>query len=124
MLHELMFPKHFDSFFATPNLFKVDLKRNSTGYELRAELPGFTKDEVKVTFDRGILGISAERKENEVKDEENFYLKEITSGTFERKFRLPDVDSEKIEVSLKDGVLTVKAPLKEKASPKVIQIKD
>jgi len=73
-----------------------------------------------------IITISGERKlEDERKDDE-FYRVESVYGKFERSFTLPDdVDTDKIEAHMEDGVLTVKIPkvqVVDKA-PKKIEIK-
>lgn len=78
---------------------------------VEADLPGFTKDEVKVTIDDGMLVVRADHTEEREVKEQSYYLKECKAGMMMRSVRLPtDVDTDKIEATQKDGHLTVTMP--------------
>jgi HSP20 family protein len=67
---------------------------------------------------RGIQQLGAEEKKK------NYYRIERSYGTFARSFTLPtQVEADKINASMKDGVLEVTVPKKEEAKPKEIEIK-
>ena len=90
---------------------------------IKAELPGMNRDAIDITVENFTLTIRGEKKtEHEIKDEQ-FHRVERSYGTFTRSFALPHtVDSNKVQAEYKDGVLTVKLPLREEAKPKQIKV--
>ena len=104
----------------------VNTREADDAYYIEVDLPGVKKEDVSIDVNENIITISGERKlEDERKDDE-FYRVESVYGKFERSFTLPDdVDTDKIEAHMEDGVLTVKIPkvqVVDKA-PKKIEIK-
>lgn len=88
-------------------------------YIIKAEIPGLSEDNIDITFDDGILTLTAnygEKKENE----DFKYLRE---GKFTKSYRLPDIDSDKIDANISNGVLEITANKSEKAKPRKIKIK-
>lgn len=77
-------------------------------YQLTAELPGLTEDDVELTIADGVLTLSGEKREETNRKEDGVSISERRYGTFMRKLRLPhDVDPDKVSASIADGVLTV-----------------
>lgn len=114
--------REFDSnFFRDFGLaeFKTDIKEKNGDYILKADLPGFAKEDIKVDINGDCLTISAERKnEKEEKDEDgNFIRRERSYGKFQRKFNIANVNKNLIDASYKDGVLEIIMPKKEIAPP-------
>jgi HSP20 family protein len=74
----------------------VDIIEDETEYLIKAELPEVKKEEIKVTVENGVLGLSGERKlEKEEKDRKHHRI-ERAYGSFGRSFALPeDADAEK-----------------------------
>jgi HSP20 family protein len=103
----------------------VDLYETEDAFVLKAELPGFSKEDLQIEFHDHRLTLRGERqRENEVK-EEQYHRLERAYGRFERAFRLPTtVDAEKIQASFKDGVLELRLPKSEAAKPKRIAIRE
>lgn len=90
---------------------------------VEADLPGFTKDEVKVTVEEGMLTIRAEHKEEREVKEQAYYLKECKTGMMMRSVRLPsDVDTDKVDATQKDGHLTVTMPRMMGKTPKMVTV--
>jgi len=103
---------------------RVDIAENEKEYKLKAEVPGYAPDEVKVELENGRLRLRAEHKEEKEEEKENYRLRERRYGSFVRSFTLPeDVDVDKIEAAAKDGILTVTIPKSEAAKPKRIEVK-
>ena len=102
----------------------ADIYENKDEYVFKVELPGISKDDVNIEFEKGTLTIKGERKaEKEVKDE-NYHRYERAYGTFARSFSLPrSVDDKKISAKMKNGILEVKVPKAEEAKVKAIPIK-
>ena len=89
----------------------VDISETDAEYLLRASLPAVKKEDVKVTFERGMLTLSGERRKTEEKTDEKFHKVESYYGTFSRSFTLPDaIDANAIRAESKDGVLTIHVP--------------
>jgi HSP20 family protein len=90
---------------------------------LKAELPDMTREQIDVTVDHGTLTIKGEKKlASEVKDEQ-YHRVERRYGTFSRSFSLPTtVDAGKVAAEYKNGVLTVRLPMREEARPRQVKI--
>lgn len=102
----------------------VDIYQNGDNeVVLKAELPEVKREDIDVTVENGTLTLRGERKfSNEVK-EEHYHRVERRYGTFSRSFSLPPkVDSTKVAADYKDGVLTVRLPLREEAKPRQIKV--
>ena len=90
---------------------------------LKAELPDLTREDIDITVDNGTLTIKGVKKlSNEVKDEQ-YHRIERQYGSFSRSFSLPQtVDSAKVGADYRNGVLTVRLPLREEAKPRQIKV--
>ncbi|MDY0121205.1 MAG: Hsp20/alpha crystallin family protein [Sulfurimonas sp.] len=104
----------------------MNTREGEFAYHIDVDLPGVSKENIKVDVEEGVLKISGERNfKNEIK-EEDYYKVETSFGKFQRHFTLPDnVDAENISASSSDGVLEIVLPkLKEKEKEvKSIEIK-
>ncbi|MFH1137539.1 MAG: Hsp20/alpha crystallin family protein [Pseudomonadota bacterium] len=93
-------------------------------YFLTAELPGLTKEDIKLSLDQGVLTITGKKASRQEEEGANYYLKEAAYGVFSRGFRLPgEIEEGKIVATFKDGVLTLEMPHKEKPTSRTIEIK-
>jgi HSP20 family protein len=104
---------------------EVDIEETENDYIVSLDLPGMKKDDVKISFHDDILTISGEKKvEKKEEDNGNYHYFERRFGKFERSFRInSDIISDKIEATMKDGVLIVNLPKAEIAKPKQIEVK-
>jgi HSP20 family protein len=102
----------------------VDITEDDDKYHVRMELPGVTKDDVKISFTEDVLRVSGEKKSEKNDDQKNYRHYERNYGKFERAFRInSDVIDDKIEATFKDGVLSIELPKAEIAKPKQIEVK-
>ena len=110
---------------------KIDFKDNGDRYTMVAELPGSSKDDVKIDLDeeKHTLKISGEKRvEREENNEEGkYHMRELSYGKFERSIKLPpQVLVDQIKASMNNGMLTIdipKQPAKlEEEKPKVRNI--
>ena len=108
------------------NLMKTDIKETEGGYELEMDLPGFTKDEIKVSLENGYMTISAAKgldKDEQDKKSGRYIRKERYAGSCERSFYVgEDITEEDIKGEFKHGILKLFVPKKE-AKPAVEQKK-
>lgn len=102
--------------------FPLEMKAAADDYTITGLLPGLTAEEINIEFNNGILTINGEYKDN--RDENSNYLfSEMPVGKFSRSIEIEDpVLSDKIEASMKNGVLTVRVPKAEEAKPRSIKI--
>ncbi len=104
----------------------VDIVDKKEAYEVTADVPGFDEKNIEVKVVNGDLVIRGERKSEKEEKKENYYLSERDFGAFERRFNVPEgVNADKIEATLKNGVLTVRLPKKPEAQKpaKTIEVK-
>jgi HSP20 family protein len=100
----------------------VDIEEQDDAYVLEAELPGVSQDDVDIELVGNELAISGELKEKQRTG--GVRRQTRRTGRFDYRVTLPEqVDAEKIDASLADGVLTVRVPKSERAQRKKIAIK-
>lgn len=111
----------FNSLF-TPSVFsersdvmKTDVKETEKGFLLEVELAGFDKNDIELSFEKGYLTISAEKKLTEGEDEK--YLRRERVTKLSRTYYAGDIDKDQIKAKYENGVLSVDLPKKEKALP-------
>ncbi len=97
----------------------TEIKEDENSYKIMIELPGSTRDEVKIWQEKNTLTISGEKKA----PEGNRIWNERVYGKLERSFRIPgDANREKIEANYAEGVVTVNIPKLEAAKPRNIEV--
>ena len=90
---------------------------------LKAELPDMARENIDVTVANGTLTIKGEKKLSSDVKEEQFHRVERRYGTFSRSFSLPPaVDAGRVGAEYKNGILTVKLPMREESKPRQIKV--
>ena len=90
---------------------------------LKAELPDMSREDIDITVENFMLTIKGEKKLVDDVKEEQFHRVERRYGTFSRSFSLPQtVDADRVAAEYKNGVLTVRLPLREEAKPRQIKV--
>ena len=104
--------------------YPVDIHEDSQAVYVEAELPGFKKEEIDVSFEKGVLRIVAERKSNQEKREKGkAHLLERRYTRVSRAFALPaEVDDNKVDAKLDGGVLALKFHKREEVKPRRITL--
>lgn len=102
---------------------KTDVKEEADAYILSADLPGVKREDIKLTFEDGVLSLSVTRKAEEEEQQGQYLVRERSAGTAERRFAFPDADDAAIEAKLQDGVLTLRLPKKSKPGRQSIAVK-
>ena len=101
----------------------INLTEDKDKYFVRAELPGVQADELDLQVTGNNLAISGERKIAAEDESAKYHRREREAGTFSRMIGLPgEVDSDKVEAKLENGILTVVVPKAEIAKPKQINV--
>lgn len=120
---ERMFPDFTnlgqDSFW-TP---AIDIEEKDSTIEVKAELPGMKKDDIKVTVRENLLTLSGERKREQETNNKTYHRVERYYGRFLRTIALPvAVNTDKVKAIYKDGVLHVTLTKPETLKPAEIKI--
>jgi HSP20 family protein len=102
---------------------RVDVYETDSEFVIEAELPGVAKDDLNVEIERDVLTISGKRERKEEKDLHGVHLERSVNARFARRFALgKELEADKIEGKLEDGVLRLTVPKKEKALPRRIHV--
>jgi HSP20 family protein len=103
---------------------KVDISETTQQYDVRAEIPGMKKEDIKVSVNKNVLTLSGEKKEEKKTDDKKYHRVESYYGSFQRGFVLPEgIKADKVTADFKDGVLTVTVPKSEEIREKTVEIK-
>ncbi|MFN4226747.1 MAG: Hsp20/alpha crystallin family protein [Candidatus Ratteibacteria bacterium] len=122
-LIDRFFSKDFE-IWEGPKAFDVDIYEDEDNIVLKAEIPGVNKEDISVSLTEDTVTISGRKEEEKKIEKENYFRKEIRTGTFSRSFTLPcSVDREKVKASYKNGVLEIVLPKSEKEKEKEVKIK-
>ncbi|NOZ81606.1 MAG: Hsp20/alpha crystallin family protein [Candidatus Micrarchaeota archaeon] len=101
----------------------VDIEDAGDSLVVKADLPGFSKKDVKVrVFDNSVEILARKEREEETK-EKNFYRRERSYGEVARVIPLPEeVEAEGAKARFENGVLEIVIPKKEKSGGREIEI--
>ena len=115
--------RHFDSYFPEAGYwednetkFSIPIEVSDKGkeYELKAELPGIKKENLDIDIDSNYVIVKAKKEEEKKTQDHNYTKTELKYGEFSRTIYLPEeIDTNKTEAELKDGILKIKAMKKE-----------
>jgi HSP20 family molecular chaperone IbpA len=101
----------------------VDIFENDKEIVLLADLPGVKADHITIDLRENVLTLTGDIEPSE-NDKETPILVEYQTGKYHRQFTLSEmIDQAKIDAKYTDGVLQLKLPKVEKATPKTIAVK-
>lgn len=128
-----LIPRNFylDDFFddmpmKNASMMKCDIYEKDGNYHIEMDMPGFSKQDIKIETNDGYVTIKATKKEvlDEGDKNKNYLRRERSFGEYERSFYLGEFDVESVSASFENGVLKVIVPKKEvKDNKKMIEIK-
>ena len=102
----------------------IDVREDEDAFAITAELPGLSKDEVRIQFEDGVLTISGEKKVESEKKGRTWHRMERRYGRFSRSVALPaSVDVDAADAKFEGGVLEIRVPKTEASKPKTVAIK-
>jgi len=89
----------------------VDVREEKDRFLVQADLPGVKPEDIEITAEKGVLTLRGERKVEKRENDSGYERVERVSGTFSRRFVLPDnVQSDAIKAKFTHGVLEVAIP--------------
>jgi HSP20 family protein len=101
----------------------TDIEDTGSGYRITAPVAGFKPEEVEVTFQNGVLQLTARHAEEHEPESGNFIRRELARGALQRAIQLGnDVVADEIQASVENGMLTVEVPKARSTQPKKITV--
>ncbi len=101
----------------------VDIFEDETGITVHADMPGVSRDRLDIQIDGDSLTITGDVRIPTPEQMDAVYA-DVRSSRYQRSFSLSrELDSEHIDASLKDGVLSLRIPKREEHKPRKIEIK-
>lgn len=102
----------------------INLTEDRDHYYVRAELPGLTHDALDIQVTANSLSISGERKIEAQDGQVRYHRREREGGRFSRVVTLPgDINVDKVQADLVNGVLTIKVPKAEAVKPRQVTVR-
>ncbi|WP_247232406.1 Hsp20/alpha crystallin family protein [Telluribacter sp. SYSU D00476] len=100
----------------------VNVIEHTEGYRIEVAAPGMQKEDFKLDLNNNKLTISAQREQKEEKENMKYTRREFKYASFQRTFTLPaTIDSERIEATYTDGILSIELPKREEAKVKPVR---
>lgn len=101
------------------HFLNVNVRDEEDTFFLSALVPGLKAEDLNIQVLEDVVRIEGEFQANE----DDYLLRELPSGSFSRVLRMPaEIDADKVEAKITDGVLTLRLPKAESARPKKIKI--
>jgi HSP20 family protein len=94
----------------------VNIAETENEFQIELAVPGLKKEDFKISLDKNVLSVSAEKKTENVDEGKKYSKREYSYNSFVRSFTLPEsVDYAKIDAQYNDGVLSLSVAKKEEA---------
>lgn len=101
----------------------MDLYDRKNDIVVKIDLPGVRREDIDLTITKDTLIVKGEVKRDEEVKEEDYFISERAYGTFSRTIQLPfEVENEKAQATMNNGILEIVMPKREEARPKEIRI--
>lgn len=102
---------------------KVRISEDKDNFYINMEIPGMTKEDVKISIENNVLSVNGTKKQEKKTEETNLIVNEIYFGEFSRNFNLSnDIKIDSIDAEYNNGVLNITLPKVEEAKPVVKEI--
>lgn len=114
-----------DSFFKGEETVKCDVFEKEGRVFVEMEAPGYTKDDISLSIDKGELSVTFEKEDKEEENKKYLHRERKSYSKVTRTFYLGEVSEDEVSASFKNGVLVVSAPRRQEIeTKKTIDIKD
>ncbi len=101
----------------------VDVYQTDSDIVIKSTIAGVTADNLDVNITNDMVTIKGKRSDKQEVETKDYYYQECYWGSFSRSIILPvDVEAERAEAELKNGILTIRLPKAEKVKTKKIKV--
>ena len=108
---------------ARPAAVPIDAYRRGDEFVVQLDMPGVRPDDIDLTVERNVLTVHAER-ERDTGDDVELLIAERPHGSFSRQLFLGEtLDADRLAADYRDGVLTLRLPVREQAKPRRVEVK-
>ena len=102
----------------------IDVYQTENDIVIKSTVAGVTAEDIDITVTGDMVTIRGERRRDADVPAENYYYQECYWGPFSRSVILPvDIDAERIDASMKNGILTIRLPKIEKEKTKKLKVR-
>jgi HSP20 family protein len=102
----------------------IDVYQTESDIVIKSTIAGVKPEDLDVSINNDMITIRGERKQDEQITSENYYYQECYWGGFSRSVILPiDIVPDKVEASMKNGILTIRMPKANNTRTKKIQVR-
>jgi len=97
----------------------VNVKETADDFFIEVAAPGMSKNDFNVNFNKNVLSISSEKKNEKKEKDDNYTRREFSYQSFQRVFTVPEnaVNGDKISAKYNDGILVITLPKREEVKP-------
>lgn len=114
----------FESQESNEGQLTIDVYQTDNDIVIKSTIAGVKPEDLDVSINNDMITIRGERKQDEQVPEENYYYQECYWGGFSRSVILPvDILPDKVEASMKNGILTIRMPKADTTRTKKIQVR-
>ena len=101
----------------------IDVYQTPTEIVIKSTIAGVSPEDLDITITNDMVTVKGKREKDEVISDGDYYYQECYWGAFSRSVILPvDVEAEKAEASMKNGILTLRLPKVEKVKTRKIRV--
>lgn len=112
----------FMPFNSSRSLPAVNIVDDKDEYRIEVAAPGLKKEDFKVSMDGNVLTVHSEKEMTNEEKNEKYARKEFSYSSFKRSFTLPEgADSDHVNASYTDGILSIAVPKKEEIRRKEVK---
>jgi len=114
-----------DDFFKGEEKVKTDVYEKEGKLYVEMEAPGYIKENIDISLDKGMLIVTFEKESNEEENKKYLHKERRSYSKITRSFNLGEVEETDVDASFKNGILIISAPKKKEIETKrTISIKD
>ena len=112
------------SWFEPEGELAVDVYQNNGEIVIQSTIAGVSSDDLDVNIENDVVTISGERRNPNEEEDKSYFYQECYWGPFSRQIILPEeIDTSRIEASMKDGVFTLRLPKLERQKVNRIKVR-
>ncbi|OIP06302.1 hypothetical protein AUK41_02850 [Candidatus Berkelbacteria bacterium CG2_30_43_20] len=90
---------------------------------VKAPIAGVSPEDIEIAITDEVVTVKGSRRREETVNFENYFTQECYWGSFSRSYLLPvAVDSEKAKAVIKNGILTITVPKREKTKTRIVKV--